>query len=237
MVPLGTDRMRWPLLPDLLFAAVVLTGVAGGLRIALDLPAGIMPLALAGYFVLAGLLWYYRGQTPLTPADRITIGRAVLVMLLFGLLWAAEAFVGASHLPFALALVAVALDGVDGFVARRFDCQTAAGARFDMELDAFLLLILCGWVIQLDRVGAWVLLIGLWRYGFVLAGKIHPPLRRPLPPSQRRRVICLIQGLGLVALLAPGFPEAAAAPLAAILLALVSVSFVIDIAASLRAAH
>ncbi len=233
MVPSATDRWGWSILPDLLVGAIVLTAAAGGLRLAFELPARVMSVALLGYFALAATIWTYRRWAPLTPADRVTMGRAVLVMLLLGLLPAVGDLTGQMALPFAIALVAIMLDGVDGLVARRLACQTAAGARFDMELDAFLLLILCGWVVALDRAGMWVMLIGLWRYGYILAGWRWPALRQPLAPSQRRRMICAIQGIGLVALLAPGFPASWATAVAALLLALLSYSFVVDIAQSL----
>ena len=41
-----------------------------------------------------------------------------------------------------LSSVALALDGVDGQVARRTRTVSALGARFDMEVDAFLVLVL-----------------------------------------------------------------------------------------------
>ena len=45
-----------------------------------------------------------------------------------------------------LTAVALALDGVDGRVARRTETVTAVGARFDMEVDAFLILVLSVYV-------------------------------------------------------------------------------------------
>ena len=42
----------------------------------------------------------------------------------------------------ALVVVALALDWVDGQVARRTGTCSAFGARFDMETDAFLILVL-----------------------------------------------------------------------------------------------
>lgn len=231
MVPPGTEHWRWPILPDLLLAAVLLTGAAGGLRITFDLPVITLLLSLLGYFVLAALLWRYRGWAPLTPADRVTMGRAILVLLLLGLLPAAQRLQDASHLVFALALVAVLLDGLDGFIARRLRCETAAGARFDMELDALLLLILSAWVMQWELTGAWVLLIGLWRYLFVMAGWWSVRLRQPLPASSRRRLICAMQGIGLALCLMPEFPSPAAPPLAAVLLGFLSYSFIVDLRA------
>jgi phosphatidylglycerophosphate synthase len=36
----------------------------------------------------------------------------------------------------------LALDGLDGWLARRFGLASAYGARFDMEVDGFLILVL-----------------------------------------------------------------------------------------------
>ena len=234
MVPDPTHRRGPGLLIDLLLGAIPLAAAAGGLRLALDLDPGVMPLALLAYAGLAVALWRQRGGAALTPADRVTLGRGVLVMLLIGLLPAAGTAQLDPALPFALGLAAVALDGVDGAVARRLHCATAAGARFDMELDALLLLVLALWVVLLGQAGLWVLAIGAWRYVFVLAGRLQPALRRPLPPSQRRRLICAIQGVGLALCIAPGMPPAASAAIALGLLVLVSYSFLVDAAALWR---
>ena len=72
----------------------------------------------------------------------------------------------------AVAVPALALDAVDGWVARRTDSASDLGARFDMEVDAFLLLVLSIRVAQ--DLGWWVLAIGALRYVFVAAGWILP---------------------------------------------------------------
>ena len=234
MVSPQTDESPLRILPDFLVAAIVLAAAAGGLQRALDLPAGVMVLALLAYAAMALLVWRLRGNRPLTPADRVTLGRGLLIMLLIGLLPSAGALPAEPALPFALGITAVLLDGVDGWVARRLDCVTAAGARFDMELDGVLLLVLTLWLFKLDLAGAWVLAIGAWRYAFILAGRWRPSLRQSLPASQRRRIICGIQASGLAVLLAPGFPAPWVPPLAALLLVLLSYSFIVDIAALWR---
>ncbi len=216
---------------DCFVGLIVLTAAAGGLRLALDLPLGVVPLAVVAYLAMCIALNADRERVSITLADRVTLGRALLVMLLIGLWPAYAAFMHDSRVIFALAFVAVIFDGVDGYVARRWHCATPAGARFDMELDALLLLVLGVWLVALERTGVWVLLIGAWRYGFVAAGWIWPWLRQPLAPSQRRRVICALQGLGLSAGLAPGMPSELVSVFALILLILLSVSFILDIRA------
>ena len=57
---------------------------------------------------------------------------------------------------------------MDGWVARRTDSVTAFGARFDGEVDAFLILVLS--VAVSAAVGWWVVVAGLARYAFWAAG-------------------------------------------------------------------
>ena len=58
--------------------------------------------------------------------------------------------------------VALVLDRVDGLVARRTGTVSDFGARFDMEVDAFLILALSVYVAR--DYGGWVLAIGAARY-------------------------------------------------------------------------
>ncbi len=96
----------------------------------------------------------------------------------------------------ALSAVALVLDGVDGYVARRTGSATAVGARFDMEVDAFLILVLS--VFVAESLGPWVLLIGAMRYVFVVAGWAMPWLKGSLPPSFARKTVAAAQGVLLV---------------------------------------
>lgn len=96
----------------------------------------------------------------------------------------------------ALAAVGLALDGVDGQVARRTGTTSALGARFDMEVDAFLILVLSVFVAR--PLGWWVLAIGGLRYAFVAAAWALPWLRAPLPPRFSRKVVAALQGVVLV---------------------------------------
>jgi phosphatidylglycerophosphate synthase len=91
---------------------------------------------------------------------------------------------------------ALVLDAVDGLVARRTGTASALGARFDMEVDAFLILVLSAFVGLF--VGMWVLAIGAIRYAFVAAQQVLPWLRGPLPPSRARKTVAAVQGIALV---------------------------------------
>jgi phosphatidylglycerophosphate synthase len=130
----------------------------------------------------------------------------------------------------AVAVLALALDGVDGWLARLRGTQSRFGARFDMETDALLALVLSVLAWQSGRAGAWVLTAGLMRYAFLVATLLWQWLGRPLPESRRRKTICVLQLIALIACVAPVLPDGgrAAAALCAVLM--VSGSFALDIA-------
>jgi phosphatidylglycerophosphate synthase len=158
------------------------------------------------------------GTRALRPADRVTLTRATLVGGVAAL--TADSF--HRHVPVevlvGLGVVALALDAVDGAVARRTATVSALGARFDMEVDAFLILVLSVYV--MGSVGAWVLAIGAMRYAFVAATWALPWMRGSLPPRYWRKVVAAIQGVVLVVAAAdvlPG-PVAAAAVAASLIL-------------------
>ena len=140
--------------------------------------------------VMAGL---HRSVSMWGGASRITGIRAVITLWLCGLLWVPDVFSHSGLMLGLIALVALVLDGVDGWWARHYGQMSAAGARFDMETDAALILVLSVALWLIDRVGAWVLLMGLMRYAFVAASGVWPWLRGELPVSYRRKVICVVQ--------------------------------------------
>ena len=163
-------------------------------------------------------------------ANQITLLRATLVMPVAALLLQ-PAPPGAGGLWWiaGLSSVALALDGIDGLAARRSGQETRFGARFDMELDAFLMLVLSALVWRTGRAEAWILLIGALRYLFVAAGWIWPALTAGLPASVRRKTVCVVQGIALIVCLAPVVPLELAPRVAAGALALLVYSFAVDV--------
>jgi phosphatidylglycerophosphate synthase len=120
-----------------------------------------------------------------------------------------------------------ALDGIDGWLARRSRMSSAFGARFDMETDAALLLVLSVLAWRYDKAGLWVLLIGLMRYLFVAAGWLMAWLTRPLTPTRRGRVVAIVQMVTLAVILVVPRPVASTA--AAVSLMLLVWSFAVDV--------
>jgi phosphatidylglycerophosphate synthase len=188
--------------------------------------------ALAAYIVLGILtvatLAAHRPLQRFGAANALTLARGAAIVTLAGFL-AGPIDTTLAWVASLLGFLCIALDGVDGWLARRFATVSAFGARFDMEVDAFLMLVLGLLVVASGTVGAWVLLIGAARYLFVAAGWLVPALRAPLPYNERRRAMCVVQGLALVLALVPILPPFFASLVAAAGLAATAWSFGIDI--------
>jgi phosphatidylglycerophosphate synthase len=136
------------------------------------------------------------GGGALGPADRVTLTRATLVGGVAALAVGSFERQAPVVLLVVLASVALVLDAVDGMVARRTGTASALGARFDMEVDSFLVLVLSGYAA--GSAGAWVLAIGAMRYAFVVATWALPWMRGTLPPRYWRKVVAATQGVVLV---------------------------------------
>ena len=137
-------------------------------------------------------------------ANGVTLLRAIGVCLIVGtlaldtlrpqLVWIIAGIAGCNLL----------LDGCDGRLARHYGIASAFGARFDMNVDALLIMVLCVVLVVHYDMAVWVLAIGLLRYLFEAAGLLWPWLHAPLTTSTRGRVIGSYQICALiVALLSP----------------------------------
>ncbi len=146
------------------------------------------------------------GADALRPGDWITLIRATLVGGVAALV--ADSFSRPPPLTamVLLAVLALVLDAVDGLVARRTGTVSAVGARFDYEVDAFLILVLAVYDVRL--IGGWVLAIGAARYLFVGAGWLFPWLREPAPYRYWCKVVAAVQGIALTAVTADILPRA-----------------------------
>ncbi|MGP4051574.1 CDP-alcohol phosphatidyltransferase family protein [Streptomyces sp. 2A115] len=195
-------------------------------------PAGWLTglaFALATWAVLSRALHRSRTRSfgPANQENRGKWGRATLVGGVTALV--ADSFQSPPPITVLVALTAVALilDAVDGKVARRTGSSSALGARFDMEVDAFLILVLSVYVAT--SLGPWVLLIGGMRYAFVAAAKVLPWLNGSLPPSTARKTVAALQGVMLLLAGSGVLPYALTFAVVALALALLTWSFGRDI--------
>lgn len=128
-----------------------------------------------------------------------------------------------------LATVAFALDGLDGWLARREGYASDFGARFDMEVDSIFAMVLALLAYRTGLVGWYVLLLGLPRYLFFCAQFVLPWLNKDLPPRFSRKVVCVLQIAVLILILLPILPATVAKLLTIAVLAVLGWSFWIDI--------
>ena len=221
-------------LADLALGLLPLAACAFTTSRLLELPPQYFADVLGIYTLMAALVVRFLPvelpRPGLGAANQITLVRATLVMPVAALMLQPAPPSGAAlWWIVAISAVALALDGLDGLVARRRGQSTGFGARFDMELDAFLMLVLSVLVWRTGRVDAWVLLIGALRYLFVAAGRLWPLLTADLPASLRRKTVCVVQGVTLIVCLAPIVPPELATRTTAGALALLVYSFAADV--------
>lgn len=184
---------------------------------------------VAGLCVLLAGAARRAGSTTLGPADLVTLARSVLVGGVAALV--AHGLAG-GVVPvltlIVLAAVALALDGVDGQVARRTRTVSALGARFDMEVDSFLVLVLSihvatttgPWAVAISAVA-----IGAMRYVWVAASWMLPWLRGALPTRYSAKVVAAATGINLVVVASGLLPHTPAAVLVVATLGVLSWSF------------
>ena len=124
-------------------------------------------LVVAGTFSFTALLVARR--VPFTSSGRFGAANAVTLLRLLAVFALVVALHGRAAQIWAAALAgALCLDAVDGYLARRFGDDSAFGSHFDMETDAFIVLLVGVELFLRERLGAWVLLGGVLRYAYVL---------------------------------------------------------------------
>lgn len=236
-VPAVPMVVQWALLGTLLW--VLAPWPAAGVLVAIASAGG-------GWVVLVRALGRH-GRTGLRPADHVTVTRGTLTCVVAGLtttsVLGSAAVLGvaptgpasqATRVPVVLlASVALALDAVDGWVARRTRTASALGARLDMEVDAALILVLS--VGASLAVGWWVLTIGLSRYALLGAVRAAPWLAADVPPRYWRKAVAALQGIVLTVATAQVLPRRPLAGLVALALGLLAWSFGTQVAALWRA--
>lgn len=193
--------------------------------------------ATGGWAILRGLGSGAYPHDRLGLCNGVTMARGAGVAVLAGLVMAPGALAGGGGFGWAvvaLAAAVLALDGLDGWLARRSGLRSAFGARFDVEADVVFALVMAALAWQAGKVGAWFVLIGGLRPAFLLAGMLWPALRAPLPEARWRKVMAAVQMTVQVALMAPLLVPPLSVALGGAILAAMLLSFAVDIRWLLR---
>jgi phosphatidylglycerophosphate synthase len=227
--PLRQDALR-----ELVAIGVLMVLAGMGIASLAGFGPGYAVKALVLYAIGGALVWQglpkAHPHPRFGPANRVTLLRLAASTLLAAVI--GEPLAQAELIAWAIvvaATVTAVLDAADGPLARHSGMASDFGARFDMETDAWLTLVLCGLIVHFDKAGAWVLAAGGMRYAFVGAARLWPWLSGTLPPSMRRKAVCVAQITTLIVCLGPIVPPALSSALAAVSLGLLAWSFAIDV--------
>lgn len=224
------------LVPAAGLCAHALTGAASAGDAAL-LPSAftVVLCLLGGAAVLWGLSPARYPHARLGLCNAVTMLRASGVAVLAGLLLVPGSSAALGWGMVALSAVVLALDGVDGWAARRARLGSGFGARFDVETDVAFALVMAALAWQAGQVGVWFLALGLLRPAFLLGAALMPRLRAPLPETSRRKTVAALQMIGQVVLLVPVLHPPLSTALGVFILGGVALSFAIDLRWLLRA--
>lgn len=196
----------------------------------LSLVTTVLTWTLIAYLVWRSL--EHHQHSVFGQANAVTLIRAVSTTILAGFVPIA-ADITSPGILWAIAIAAtitLCMDGLDGYLARKKGLSSEFGARFDMETDALLALIITLFLWQSDKLGVWVIGLGLMRYAFLTAAIWLVPLQAELYPSLRRKAICVVQVGALCLMLFPPLSSLQAAMVGLLALISLTYSFGVDIA-------
>ena len=217
-----SEWKRWYIQWDRGFSAgMVLLGLAAVTAAGFEWPLGFATKALLSLLTVlwsvAGLARLYLSVPSHTTADRVTMLRLGFGSAAVMLIVAAElamrvdaAFPGYRALLTGLLIVAVMSDFFDGRVARSTEASRF-GAEWDMQNDSAFAMLLSVTALAYVEVHAWVILIGLARYLFVLGVPgAHEDIATPRAYEMFGKTVCAVAVLTLAGVVADGASGAAA---------------------------
>lgn len=158
-----------------------------------------MPLAIIGLasFVVFGRMARAGWQVHSTwggPANLVTSLRLLLMICLgiWGQAWGNWIIGG-------VALLVLVADGLDGYLARKYETASEFGAQLDQETDAYFVMMMSSLIWTENYAGAWVLSLGLIRYAYVLFMIFFKPPEEKESRSFRGQLIAVILMASLIA--------------------------------------
>lgn len=191
--------------------------------------ATALMLALGGAAMVAAL---WRGAYPhdrLGWCNVVTATRGAGICILAGLVFVPNALGTLGWALVGLAALTLALDGLDGWLARRSGLRSEFGARFDVESDVAFATVLALLAWQADKAGLWFVALGVLRPAYLGASLFWAALRIPLPDAYWRKCMAAMQMIVQVALLAPIVVPPLSTGIAGVLLSVMILSFAVDI--------
>jgi len=168
--------MRYQDIKTELHALLIIGG--GFLTLLYESMLPLLVFGIAGFIIM----WWRRDRilsntsASFGVANSITLGRLSLLIL------ATLIYQHIDPIIYGCAVLMVVIaDGFDGYYARKLKEESAFGAAFDMETDAFLAAVVTSVICINMEVGPWLLGAGFLRYLFVFLirlmrlHKVNPP--------------------------------------------------------------
>ncbi len=173
--------------------------------------------------VVLRYVWHHRTENRPSPdappyatlgiANGVTLARGLAVAMMVGffcpLVLGTE---WARWMPGLLYTFVAVSDWWDGFLARTTGQASLLGARLDLQLDAWGVLLASGLAVALGRLPWWYLLVGLAReiyLGVLALARRLGRVPRPMQPNPMRRATAGLMMAFLAVSLWPFFPPAA----------------------------
>jgi phosphatidylglycerophosphate synthase len=126
-------------------------------------------------------------------ANHMTLGRFVLLLCAMSM----QHVLSPTVFVMLIVIVMIA-DGIDGYLARKFEQATLFGEIFDAEVDAFLALSLAFLIWQMHENSGWVLAAGLLRYIVVILYRLIGWHQRQRPAMPEAKVLAVIFFISLL---------------------------------------
>lgn len=166
-----------------------------GFALTYNLPIPWLIVCLIWFVFYISRIRFYIRTLPMAIgyANWVTIFRLSIIITAFGFYQS----LGEITL-FLFFLTAICLDGVDGYLARKFDHSSNVGGNLDMEVDSFLVLVLSWIHVNGENLDWWVLIPGGARYGYELFFFWTQKNKRELMPKKARATIAVFFFISLL---------------------------------------
>lgn len=174
-------------------AVINLLGLAFAVLYGSNIPWIIGSIILFTFYVLR--LNSYVLEMPLIIgyANWVSLLRLVIILVLF------STYPSLNNTElFVFFLIAICLDGVDGYLAKRFGQTSEAGEKFDMEIDAFLVFALSWIHVDLKHLTWFILIPGGLKYVYEIVLFWLPKKRKEVIPKIVRSTIAVSFFLSLL---------------------------------------
>ena len=155
---------------DVIHALVIVVGALVSLSLGDTMSLFVIALVSFIYFITLNKEPKHTFLPFRTYANWVTAIRLLLLLLIIAI-WSSLH----TTLLISVLIVIIALDRVDGHLARRFKQESLWGRAFDVEVDSLFVLFCCVYLIVHHSMPLWLIIPGLMRYSYIIILKIINP--------------------------------------------------------------